>query len=91
MQGNSSFVILDPKGEIVRSTGHLLEKKGYEIKILDLINMEKSHCYNPFKYIHTDNDVQKLVTNLFKSTTPKGSQTNDPFWGATCCSLKRTA
>ena len=80
MQGNSSFVILDPKGEIVKSTGHLLEKKGYEIKILDLINMEKSHCYNPFKYIHTDNDVQKLVTNLFKSTTPKGSQTNDPFW-----------
>ena len=42
--------------------------------------MEKSHCYNPFVYIKTDNDVQKLVTNLFKSTTPKGSSTNDPFW-----------
>ena len=53
--------------------------------------MEKSHCYNPFVYIKTDNDVQKLSTNLFKSTTPKGSTTNDPFWGATCCSLKRTA
>ena len=53
--------------------------------------MEKSHCYNPFVYIKTDNDVQKLVTNLFKSTTPKGSQSQDPFWGATCCSLKRTA
>lgn len=80
MQANSSFVALDPKGEILRDTGHLLEKKGYEVKILDLINMEKSHCYNPFVYLRNDNDVQRLVTNLFKSTTPKGSQTSDPFW-----------
>ena len=80
MQCATSYVILDPKGEIVRDTGYLLEKKGYEVKILDLINMEKSHCYNPFVYIKTDNDVQKLATNLFKSTTPKGSTTNDPFW-----------
>lgn len=80
MQCNTSYVVLDPKGEIVRDTGHLLEQNGYEIKVLDLINMEKSHCYNPFVYIKTDNDVQKLVTNLFKSTTPKGSSTNDPFW-----------
>ena len=80
LQANSSYVVLDPKGEIVRDTGHLLEEKGYEVRVLDLINMEKSHCYNPFVYIKTDNDVQKLVTNLFKSTTPKGSQSNDPFW-----------
>lgn len=80
MQCNSSMVILDPKGEIVRDTGELLEKKGYSVKVLDLINMEKSHCYNPFVYLKNDNDVQKLVTNLFKSTTPKGSQSNDPFW-----------
>lgn len=80
MQCNTSFVVLDPKGEIVRDTGKLLEKKGYEIKVLDLINMEKSHCYNPFVYLKSDNDVQKLVTNLFKSTTPKGSSSNDPFW-----------
>lgn len=80
MQCTSSYVILDPKGEIVRDTGYLLEKNGYEVRVLDLINMEKSHCYNPFVYIKTDNDVQKLVTNLFKSTTPKGSSTNDPFW-----------
>lgn len=80
MQANSSFVALDPKGEILRDTGHLLEKKGYEVKILDLINMEKSHCYNPFVYLRNDNDVQRLVTNIFKSTTPKGSQTSDPFW-----------
>ncbi len=80
MQCNTSMVILDPKGEIVRDTGELLEKKGYKVKILDLINMDKSHCYNPFVYLKSDNDVQKLVTNLFKSTTPKGSQSNDPFW-----------
>ena len=80
MQANTSFVILDPKGEIVRDVGKLLEAKGYEIKVLDLISMEKSHCYNPFVYLRSDNDIQRIVTNLFKSTTPKGSQSNDPFW-----------
>lgn len=77
---NCSYVILDPKGEILRDTGTLLEKKGFEVKVLDLINMQKSHCYNPFVYLKDDNDAQKLVTNLFKATTPKGSQSNDPFW-----------
>lgn len=80
MQANTSFVVLDPKGENLRDTGHLLEQKGYEVRVLDLINMEKSHCYNPFVYLKDDNDVQRLVTNLFKATTPKGSQSNDPFW-----------
>ena len=80
MQCNTSFVVLDPKGEIVRDVGYLLEKSGYEVKVLDLINMEKSHCYNPFVYLKSDNDVQKLVTNLFKATTPKGSSSQDPFW-----------
>ena len=80
MQCNTSFVILDPKGEILRDVGNLLAKKNYEIRVLDLISMEKSHCYNPFVYLRNDNDIQRLVTNLFKSTTPKGSQSNDPFW-----------
>lgn len=80
MQANTSFVILDPKGEILRDTGNLLKEKGYEIKVIDLINMDKSNCYNPFVYIKNDNDIQKLVTNLFKNTTPKGSQSQDPFW-----------
>ena len=80
MNANTSFVCLDPKGELLRDTGNLLKSKGYEIKVIDLINMEKSHCYNPFVYLRDDNDVQRLVTNLFKSTTPKGSQSNDPFW-----------
>ena len=87
MQCNTSFVILDPKGEILRDTGNLLKEKGYEIKVLDLITMERSHCYNPFVYLNNDNDVQKLVTNLFKSTTPKGSQTNDPFWDTSASML----
>ena len=80
MQCNCSFVVTDPKGEIVRDTGAMLKANGYEVLVIDLINMERSHCYNPFKYLMNDNDVQRLVTNLFKSTTPKGSQSNDPFW-----------
>ncbi len=80
MQANTSFVVLDPKGENTRATGNLMKAKGYEIRVLDLINMERSHCYNPFRYLRTDQDVQRLVTNLFKATTPKGSQSNDPFW-----------
>jgi type IV secretion system protein VirD4 len=61
-------------------TGTFLKMRKYEIKVLDLLSMEKSHCFNPFAYLQTDNDVQKLVTSLFKATTPKGSQSNDPFW-----------
>lgn len=80
MQANTSFVVLDPKGEILRDTGSLLKAKGYEIKVLDLINMHLSHCYNPFAYLKDDKDVLKLVTNLIRNTTPKGSNTNDPFW-----------
>lgn len=80
MQANTSFVVLDPKGEQVRATGNLLKEKGYDVKVLDLIDMEKSHCYNPFVYLRNDNDVQRLVTNLFKSTTPKGATSQDPFW-----------
>ena len=64
----------------MRDTGGLLEANGYDIKVLDLINMEKSHCYNPFAYLRNDNDIQRLVTNLFKNTTPKGAQSQDPFW-----------
>ena len=80
MQCNSSFVVLDPKGELLRTTGGLLEKQGYEIRVLDLLNMEKSHCFNPFVYIHSEADAQKMVTNFFKATTPKGGQSQDPFW-----------
>ena len=69
-----------PKGEIIRDTGWLLQKKGYKVRVLDLIDMPRSHCYNPFVYLRDDNDVQRLVTNLFKATTPKGATSQDPFW-----------
>ena len=84
MQANTSLIILDPKGEIARDEGHLLEEKGYVVKVLDLINMERSHCYNPFVYLQTDNDVQRLVTNLFKSTTPKRKSNTRSFLGHFC-------
>ena len=80
IQASTSMVILDPKGEITRDVGGLLQAKGLEIKVLDLVNMWRSHCYNPFVYLKDDNDAQRLVTNLFKSTIPKGAQTQDPFW-----------
>ncbi|NLT47258.1 MAG: type IV secretory system conjugative DNA transfer family protein [Clostridiales bacterium] len=80
MQANTSFVVLDPKGELIRSCGGMLRDKGYDVKALDLIDMEKSHCYNPFVYLRDDNDVQRLVTNLFKCTMPKKAQSQDPFW-----------
>ena len=80
MQCNTSFVVLDPKGEIIRSVGHLLEDNDYVIKVIDLIDMSKSLGYNPFHYIRSDKDVLKLITNLIRNTTPKGSSTNDPFW-----------
>ena len=80
MQANTSFVILDPKGEILRDTGHLLEKKGYGIKVLDLINTERSHGYNAFVYLRDEKGVLRLVSNLIRNTTPKGAQSNDPFW-----------
>ena len=82
MQCNSSYVVLDPKGEILRDTGNLLEQKGYKIKILDLKHPSLSHCYNPFVYVRNDADVQKLITNLFKSIDQKKGKTTstDPYW-----------
>lgn len=80
MQCNTSYVVLDPKGEIIKSVGYMLEDEGYEIKVIDLIDMSKSLGYNPFHYIQSDKDVLKLITNLIRNTTPKGSSTNDPFW-----------
>lgn len=80
LQANTSFFVLDCKGELLRDTGALLEKEGYEIRVLDLLNMEKSHCFNPFSYLENDNDIQKLISILFKATTPKSSGNQDPFW-----------
>ena len=75
-----SMVVLDPKGGTLRSCGNYLVSQGYDVRVLDLINLDRSHCYNPFVYLESDDDVQRLTTNLIKNTTPKGSQTSDPFW-----------
>ena len=75
-----SWIVLDCKGEILRTVGGLLKRLGYEIKVVNLIDMEQSYGYNPFVYLRDDNDVQRLVTNLFKNTTPKDSKPADPFW-----------
>ena len=84
MQANTSFVVTDPKGELLRSCGNYLKSAGYEIVVLDLIHMEKSFEYNPFEYLKCENDVQQLVTNFFRATGPKnGSGNQDKFWDDT--------
>ena len=80
MQCCCSMVITDPKAELLRKTGGLLEKTGYEVRVFDLINPDTSFCYNPFEYVHDDKDVLRLISNLIQNTTPKGSQSSDPFW-----------
>ena len=80
MQCCCSMVITDPKAELLRKTGGLLEKTGYEVRVFDLINPNTSFCYNPFEYVHDDKDVLRLISNLIQNTTPKGSQSSDPFW-----------
>ena len=80
MQCNCSYIIADPKGELLRATGGMLEEQGYEVKVLNLVDMARSDCYNPLAYVRTDTDALRLVTNLVKNTTPKTAGNTDPFW-----------
>lgn len=80
MQCNTSFVIADPKGEMLRATAPLLLQRGYDVKVFNLINPSDSDGYNPFTYIRTDEDEVKLISNLIQNTTPKNAQQSDPFW-----------
>ena len=80
MQCNTSFIIADPKGEMLRAVAPLLLEKGYDVKVFNLITPQDSDGYNPFIYVRTDEDVIKLITNLIQNTTPKNAQQNDPFW-----------
>ena len=80
MQCNTSFIVADPKGEMLRSIAPLLIEKGYDIKVFNLIEPENSDGYNPFVYIRKDEDVIKLISNLIQNTTPKNASQNDPFW-----------
>lgn len=81
MQANTSFVVLDPKGENLASTGNLLKAHGYDVRVLNLLDMEQSDHYNPFKYLTDDNSVQTMVTNIFKATSAEGGGGGDmKFW-----------
>lgn len=80
MPKKCSFVCTDPKAEILRSCGQMLKDNGYQIKVINLLEMDKSDCYNPFAYIREETDVVKLITNLISNTTPKGTARSDPFW-----------
>lgn len=80
MPERCSFICTDPKGEILRSCGQMLKNNGYRVKVINLLEMEKSDCYNPFSYIREETDIIKLITNLISNTTPKGATPSDPFW-----------
>lgn len=80
LDANCSFLVTDPKSELLRATGDMLEKLGYDVRILDLVELKQSDCYNPMVYLRDDKDTLRLVSNLIKSTTPKTAKAEDPFW-----------
>ena len=80
MLANTSYIITDPKGEILRKVGPLLLRMGYVLRVFDLIDPKHSDSYNPFRYIRKDADVFRLIDNFIKNTTPKKAQASDPFW-----------
>ena len=80
LQANTSFIVTDPKGELVRGTAGYLQSQGYEVRVFDTIHPETSMCYNPFVYISKPDDVLSLITNFVRNTTPKESRSSDPFW-----------
>jgi len=80
LEANTNYVITDPKMEVLTATGGYLKSKGYDVRVLNLVNLEQSDGYNPFRYLRDEKDVLKLVNNLIQSTTPKGSHESDPFW-----------
>mgnify|MGYP000856603662 CR=1 FL=1 len=81
LQANTSYVITDPKGELLRDTGQSFIQAGFKLKVFNLIEMGYSNCYSPFAYIRSENDVLKVINALIKNTNPKGfNGGNDPFW-----------
>ena len=80
LEANTNYVITDPKMEVLTDTGGYLKKKGYDVRVLNLVNLEQSDGYNPFCYLRDEKDALKLVNTLIQATTPKGSHESDPFW-----------
>ena len=77
---NCSYLVTDPKGELLKAAGGLLLSLGYEVRVFNLIDPEQSDCYNPFVYVREEKDVLSLIDNLIKNTTPRNASSNDPFW-----------
>ena len=80
LEANTNYVITDPKSEVLLATGGYLKSQGYDVRVLNLVNLEESDGYNPFRYLRDEKDVLKLVNNLIQATTPKESKASDPFW-----------
>ncbi|MEG0357302.1 MAG: type IV secretory system conjugative DNA transfer family protein [Christensenellaceae bacterium] len=80
LSANTNYVITDPKSELLSSTGGFLKQQGYELRVLNLVNMEQSDGFNPFVYLRDEKDALRLVNTLIQATTPKGSRESDPFW-----------
>ncbi len=87
LEANTNYVITDPKSEVLLATGGYLKSQGYDIRVLNLVNLEESDGYNPFRYIRDEKDALRLVNNLIQATTPKGSHESDPFWTSATRSL----
>ncbi|MEG1926932.1 MAG: type IV secretory system conjugative DNA transfer family protein, partial [Ruthenibacterium sp.] len=87
MSVNCSYLVTDPKGEMLRATGALLKEQGYDVKVFNLIDPSQSDCYNPFVYLRDEKDALKLIDNLIKNTTPKAASNSDPFWESATRSL----
>lgn len=80
MQMHSSYVVTDPKGTLVLECGKMLERNGYEIKILNTINFKKSMRYNPFAYLKSEKDILKLVQTIIANTKGEGEKSTEDFW-----------
>ena len=76
----TSFVITDPKGSLIGEVGQLLIRSGYRVKVLNTINFSKSMKYNPFRYLHSEKDVLKLVNTLICNTKGEGEKSAEDFW-----------
>ena len=88
LQGEISYVVLDPSGEILRATGNFLqEKKGYRIRVLNLVDPDESSRYNPFVYLRKDDDVDQMVENFWKATTQEGATRGEQIWDDTAKEL----
>ena len=80
LEANTNYVITDPKMEVLTATGGYLKSQGYDVRVLNLVNLAQSDGYIPFRYIRDEKDALRLVNNLIQATTPKGSHESDPFW-----------